>query len=138
MSTFSDFIEMVLNKGIKIVPMDEASKILISIKKLTENINFACDFKNGVCRQVRAVPDLFINGCCCGDCKNKIGYLHTIYFENLKEYVSKWDYKDGFFEVGKGCRLSIELRSGMCLGQRCNYERWTPFENEFLNLLQKL
>jgi hypothetical protein len=67
----------------------------------------------------------FINDtqCCCANCCHNLGYLKFIYKFRKKVYKTAWDKKTGF-SGENGCRLPRELRSGVCIGHRCEQLSW--------------
>ncbi len=97
--------------------------------KLTELIDFKCDFDNsGFCSEQRA-NGMSNRMCCCVGCYDNIGYLGRglpILVENLPIYREFFRKKIGFWRPETGCSLPRELRSPTCTLYKC----WRGGQND--------
>lgn len=116
------FLNMCIEKSIKL--REHMDGHVFYMKRLIKNINFKCNFIDGICERVRANPKndspMLQYGCCCGQCFGGIGYLRSIYLDHLSTYAEAWNDKTGFYAIGKGCQLPYELRSKTCLSFACD------------------
>lgn len=97
-------------------------KNISDLKNLTNDIEFGCNFKDGLCRMEsrNSCKDIM---CCCSGCKSSFGYLDNIFAEDIPYYAKKYDKKTGFWRKGKGCILDRDKRSETCLSYNCSNNR---------------
>lgn len=111
------FIDKLMASGI---PIDYPMKMESSHMALAEaraHIKCGCDFKEGACVRQRMLSS---STCCCSGCAREVGFLKRISLNKIKLYSTRWDSKRGFLGE-RGCRLSLAMRSGVCLGYRCHF-----------------
>jgi hypothetical protein len=93
---------------------------------VSDNIDFKCDFKDGVCKTRSGahtnnftVYSMEVTMCCCGDCRIRFGYLDLILKEDVAMYARHFNEKTGFWRKGKGCILKPSMRSRTCIFYSC-------------------
>lgn len=102
------------------IKVDKRFKHLCILRKLTERIEFGCDFvEDGLCKgAIKQWKNE--TTCCCGLCYIKCGYLHFIIESDIKEYSKLFNEETGFWKKGVGCTLPRIARSRTCLLYSCN------------------
>ncbi len=97
-------------------------EIIKTSAKMTEFIDFSCNFDaSDLCapRREQAGPNKM---CCCSGCYESIGYLRNgppILKEDLVTYEEFYKKGIGFWREGSGCSLPRELRSPTCVYHMC-------------------
>ena len=129
--------------------MIEGKKINFSfyeqIANLTEQVNYGCDFVNGVCKNKRDSHSKRKEMCCCKECFWSTGYLHIRSFDQYSHietieqeilyYAKQFERDIGFWRKDIGCVLPREKRSPTCLGHNCNYGKFTTEERLLTQIL---
>jgi len=91
--------------------------------KITELIDFKCDFdESGLCSERRTDDSSNNKMCCCIGCYDSIGYLGRglpLLVENLPIYRKSFRKNIGFWRPETGCSLPRELRSPVCAFYKC-------------------
>lgn len=96
--------------------------VVSKLKELTEQVDYMCDFEDGVCKEYRHCVDRPVT-CCCKSCFVNFGYLECEYELNvtsrrqIKRASTLFD-QNGFWSPG-GCKLPRVDRSGICLSYNC-------------------
>jgi hypothetical protein len=115
--------------------------------KLTEHIDYHCDFKkDGTCKRYKKPSR--DNACCCDGCFSLIGYHRELPndYNRLRLYADLFKPKEydennnllasGFWKRGKGCVLPREMRSSTCLTYSCRGEtKRTPWDTKLMSIL---
>lgn len=104
------------------------------------NIDFGCEFNNGVCigardRVSRGLKD--IGKICCRGCFHNVGYFRVERDQLPENYLAYFTYPDGFWSE-TGCKLPYEMRARRCVIYTCvdskisdeNRQILTDFEQE--------
>ena len=99
---------------------DERMEIIKSLKMISEDIEFPCEFNERGCQ----VHDTEV--CCCQGCHETIGWFDYIPEKDFPLYAKKFSdkNKNGFWRKGKGCVLPRELRSTTCVSFLCGRYRF--------------
>lgn len=93
-------------------------KLLKALKRVSGYIPFPCEFdKDGQCNGKGVSKD---HMCCCGGCKDSVGYLNIVPESDIPFYAKWYTGKTGFWRKGKGCILPREYRSSTCLTFYCD------------------
>lgn len=100
-----------------------SSAFMRILNNSTKDVDFGCDFdETGLCANYRTrstYRDVVITKkCCCGGCRNNIGYLRHVTYSTLNRYADLFDEQNGYWQP-TGCVLPRELRSTVCLRHRC-------------------
>lgn len=105
------------------------------LAKQTENIDYDCDFNNGICQ-----GRLMGHSGCCFRCAETFGYWTkeggTIDEDSAQKMAGSWDVRTGFLREGEGCCLPRELRSPTCLYTFCSDEKMSGAERQLLFKIQ--
>jgi len=99
-------------------------------KSLTSLVNYRC--KNG-CKS-HGVTKKGIGKCCCGYCKENVGYLRQISYKDIPIYAKSFGENGFWTEIG--CVLPREFRSCTCLTQCCRYDELTLAESNLLDIIR--
>lgn len=86
-----------------------------------KDMNFGCDFVDGVCvgmRKRAEGPLKDIGKICCRSCHHYVGYLRVKVDQLPEEYKPYFKDGVGFWAEG-GCILPEEMRSSRCLIYTC-------------------
>lgn len=128
-------------QGISLVPKEEARvrgydpETYRELAKRTENVDYDCDFKNGICRG----KVLGRNGCCM-HCASTFGYWEKedrgLDEETVKAMAEFYDSDKGFLRDGCGCILPREYRSPTCLYIFCSDAKMSGLDRELLYRIQ--
>ena len=116
--------------------MDKVTK---EILKTTKDIDFGCDFIDGICEGARQrVANGFkdIGNPCCGSCYHNVGYLHIKEKDLPEKYKSYFSYPKGFLGE-KGCRLPREMRARRCIIYACRDAKVSDNNREILLNLER-
>jgi len=97
-------------------------KKLEQVNESTEAIDYKCNFQNGICKRytglrLEGLP--LSKACCCKRCRFSWGYLGNIPDYAVREIVSLWSTRTGFWRQGRGCCLPRKWRSSVCLLYHC-------------------
>lgn len=99
----------------------------LDIKKKSEEVDYGCDFKNGMCITQRDLPQIVTSEkCCCDSCAFTEGYLdrgqNVLLTSHFSTYEELFDKQNGFWRKGKGCILPRTLRSHICIEHTCDID----------------
>jgi hypothetical protein len=143
------FALFALEKGVKFTDTIHGTcrSTYHELAKLTESLDFGCKFdKFGRCRNYKTAKTDEPVMCCCNNCFNSLGYLHTlptggwsadsedrlrplkVYARHFSEKTVKtnnFTRKVGFWRPGKGCVLPRIYRSPTCLTYTCGFDKLT-------------
>lgn len=107
--------------------------------RLTELIDYKCDFdESGICverRRHKGTNEM----CCCSGCATTVGWNPVLpkAKKDLKILAKFYSRKTGYWRSGKGCMLPRDLRSSTCLTHKCGHKLNECEENLLLALHSK-
>lgn len=116
--------------------MDKVTK---DILKQVKDIDFRCDFIDGVCEGARkrvAAGFKDIGNPCCGSCHHNVGYLRIKEKDLPDKYKEYFTYPKGFLG-DNGCKLPVEMRARRCIIYSCRDSNISDEHREILVNLEK-
>ena len=99
-------------------------------KGLTSLVNYHC--KDG-CKS-HGITKKGVNLCCCGQCKDNVGYLTDILYRDIPVYAKSFG-ENGFWSEA-GCILPRELRSCLCLSHNCHSDKFRLVEKNLISIIR--
>lgn len=120
----NEFIEKLKQRNGFIVPVSyykygNYRRRFHSLKRIISKFEFPCKFEKGKCnsRSIMVANDPM---CCCGGCRESVGYLQMVFEKDIWYYARRFNKKTGYWRKGKGCCLSREYRSKTCNTYYCD------------------
>ena len=113
---------------------------ICDLHEYTENFDYDCRFKEGICKKYNSAkaPN---PRCCCSGCATHSGYMHAhhprMILAHMETFARLFKEDVGYWREGEGCALPRKLRSPICLQHRCvdEYTALIKLESQFTTAL---